>query len=87
MKDCPFGPRRLGASEPGATGTLDPTEDGGWIDLDTAFEHHFSQITVADVVFAVPADAQKNDLNRKAAAIEDRYRSSGSLMDRSSYRQ
>ena len=49
---------------------LDPTEDRGWVDADTAFGHHLGQIAIADPVLAVPAHAQKDDLNREATALE-----------------
>jgi hypothetical protein len=60
--------------------TLHPAEDGGWVDLDTALLHHLGQITIADAVLAVPADAQQEDLDRATTAFEDRQqdRSSGS---------
>src|SRR3712207_5657443 len=49
---------------------LNPTKDGRWVDLDTALLHHFGEIAVADAVLAVPAHAQQDDLNWKAAALE-----------------
>ncbi len=59
---------------------LDPTKDRAWMDGDTALEHHFSQIAVADAVFAVSAHAHQDDLNGKATALEQRQQggSSGS---------
>ena len=57
---------------------LDPTEDRAWIDADTALRHHFGQITIADPALAVPAHAQQDDLNRKAAALEQRQQDGSS---------
>jgi hypothetical protein len=53
---------------------LDPTEDRGWIDRDTALLHHFGEIAIADPILGVPAHAQQDDLNWKAAALEQRHR-------------
>jgi hypothetical protein len=61
---------------------LNPSENGGWIHLNATFLHHLRQVAVADPVLAIPAHAQKDDLNRKAAALENRHRS-GSRIDRS----
>jgi hypothetical protein len=52
--------------------TLNPTEDRGWVNVDTALLHHLSQIAVADAILAVPAHAQQDDIDRKAAALEQR---------------
>ena len=49
---------------------LDPTKDRAWTDADTTLGHHFSQITIADPVLAVPAHAQQDDLDGKTAALE-----------------
>jgi hypothetical protein len=49
---------------------LDSAKEGGWVDADTALLHHLSQVSIADAVFAVPAHAQQDDLDRKAAALE-----------------
>jgi hypothetical protein len=51
---------------------LDPAEEGGGIDCDATFPHHLRQVAVANPVLTVPAHAQKDDLNRKAAALEQR---------------
>jgi hypothetical protein len=50
--------------------SVEPSGNGTWVDLDASFLHHLSQITIADPVLAVPAHAQQNDLDRKAAALE-----------------
>jgi response regulator RpfG family c-di-GMP phosphodiesterase len=49
---------------------LNPTEDGRWVNGDTAFLHHLGEIAVTDPILAVPAHAQQDDLDRKAAALE-----------------
>jgi hypothetical protein len=49
---------------------LNPTEDRGWVDVDPTLLHHFGQIAIADAVCAVPVHPQKNDLGRKATALE-----------------
>jgi hypothetical protein len=49
---------------------LDPTKDRAWMDADTALGHHLGEIAVADAILAVPADAQQDDLDRKAAVLE-----------------
>jgi hypothetical protein len=51
---------------------LDPAKEGGWVNVDTALLHHLSQVSIADAVFAVPAHAQQDDLDREAAALEQR---------------
>jgi hypothetical protein len=61
---------------------LDPAKDRGWVNLDTTLLHHFGQITVADPVLAIPAHTQQDDLDQKAAALENRLQS-GSLDSRS----
>jgi hypothetical protein len=50
---------------------LHPAENGGWIDADPTLLHYVGQVTVADTIFAVPADAQQDDLDRKSVALED----------------
>jgi hypothetical protein len=57
---------------------LNPAKDGGWVGLDTTLLHHLGQILVADAVLAVPADAQQDDLDRKAAALEQRQQDGSS---------
>jgi hypothetical protein len=49
---------------------LNPAEDRGWGDRDTAFLHYLGEIAVADPVFAVPAHTQQDNLNWKTAALE-----------------
>jgi hypothetical protein len=51
---------------------LNPSENSGWVHLNATFLHHLGQIPVADPVLAVPAHAQQDDLDRKAAALEQR---------------
>jgi hypothetical protein len=63
---------------------LNPAEDRGTVDRETAVGHHSSQITVADAILAVPARVKQDDLNRKAAAFEQRQRG-GSLINGSSF--
>jgi hypothetical protein len=41
-------------------------------DADTTLLHHLGQIAVTDPVLAVPAHAQQDELDRKAAALEQR---------------
>jgi D-ribose pyranose/furanose isomerase RbsD len=53
------------------------------VNLDTTLLHHLDQITVADAVLAVPAHAQQEDLDRKAAALEQGQKG-GSLTNRPS---
>jgi hypothetical protein len=57
---------------------LNPTEDRGWINGDTAFLHHLGEIAIADPILAVPAHAQQDDLNRKAATFEQRQQNGSS---------
>jgi hypothetical protein len=57
---------------------LDPSENSGWIDLDTTLLHHVSQITIADAVLAVPPNTQQDDLGWKATALEQRQQSGSS---------
>jgi hypothetical protein len=52
------------------SGALNPAEDRGWVDVDPTLLHHLGQIAIADAVCAVPAHAQKDDLDRKATALE-----------------
>ena len=66
---------------------LGPTEDRAWTDADTALGHHFGQIAIADPVLAVPAHAQQDDLNRKAAALEQRQQDGSSDSLSSLYRR
>jgi hypothetical protein len=54
---------------------LNPAKDRAWVDADTTLFHHLSQVAVADPVFAGPAHAQQDDLDRKPAAFEDRQQS------------
>jgi hypothetical protein len=49
---------------------LNPAKDRAWIDRYTVLRHHLSQIAVADAVFAARAHAQQDDLDGKAAALE-----------------
>jgi hypothetical protein len=51
-------------------GIFSQVEDGARVDLNTTLQHHLGEIAVADAVLAVPADAQQDDLDRKAAAFE-----------------
>jgi len=51
------------------------------VDLDAALRHHFSQVTIADAVLAVPAHAQQDDLDRKTTAFENQQQS-GSIANR-----
>jgi hypothetical protein len=39
------------------------------VDGDTALGHHLLEVSVADAVTAVPADAEQDDLGRKTAAL------------------
>jgi len=55
---------------------LNPAEDRGWGNLDAPLGHHLGQIAVADPILAVPAHTQQDDLNRKAARLEQRQRGS-----------
>jgi hypothetical protein len=59
---------------------LNPAEDGARINSDAALLRHLGKITVADPVFTIPAHTQKDDLDWKAAAFEQRQQdgSSGS---------
>jgi hypothetical protein len=57
---------------------LNPAENGTWVNLNPALLHHLSQVSVPDAVLAVPAHAQQDDLNRKAAALEDRQQDGSS---------
>lgn len=50
--------------------TLPPVKDGAWVDADAALPHHFGQIAIAEAVLAVSADAQQDDRDRKATALE-----------------
>jgi hypothetical protein len=63
--------------------TLDPTENGTWVDLDSTLLHHLGQIAVADAVLAVPPHPQQDDLGWKATALEQRQQD-GSSVDRPS---
>jgi len=45
----------------------------GVIDHDTAFAYHLFEVAVADAVFAIPADADQNDVGRETAAFEVRH--------------
>lgn len=49
---------------------LHPTKEGKGIDRNAALGHHFSQITITDAIFAISAHAQQDNLNWKAAALE-----------------
>ncbi len=66
---------------------LDPTKDRTWIDADTTLGHYFSQIAIADAVFAVPADAQQDNLNGKATALEQGQQDGSSIGHPSLYCQ
>jgi hypothetical protein len=39
-------------------------------DLDTTLLHHLGEITIADAIFAAPADVYQDDLDPKAATLE-----------------
>jgi hypothetical protein len=58
---------------------LNPTEDGRWGNGDPTFLHHFGEIAIADPILAVPAHAEKDDLDRKAAALEQRQQDGSSI--------
>lgn len=51
---------------------LNPTEDREWVNGDTAFQYHLDEIMNGVLVLAVPPYTQQYDLNRTAAALEDR---------------
>src|SRR5215207_5447864 len=58
---------------------MPPVEVGAWIEADTTLLHHRGPIAIAEAVFAIPAHAQQNDLDAKAAALEQGQQI-GSLM-------
>ena len=58
---------------------LNPPKDRAWTDADPALGHHFSQVAIADPVLAVPAHAQQDGLNGKAAALEQRQQDGSSI--------
>ncbi len=58
---------------------LNSAENGAWVDRDAVLLHHFGQIAIADAVLAVPAHAQQNDRDRKAAALEQRQQDDSSI--------
>jgi hypothetical protein len=58
---------------------LNPTKDRGWVNGDTTFLHHLGEIAIADPILAVPAHAEKDDLDRKATALEQRQQSDSRL--------
>jgi hypothetical protein len=49
---------------------LDPSVNGGVVDVDASFFHHLFEITIADAILAVPADALENDLALEVAPFE-----------------
>jgi hypothetical protein len=49
---------------------LDPTVDGGVIDVQTPLQHHFLQIAVTERVPQIPADAQQNDVGFEMTPFE-----------------
>ena len=49
---------------------LDPAKDGRMIDCKASLVHHFFDISVAEGITQVPADAQENDFSFIAAALE-----------------
>jgi hypothetical protein len=49
---------------------VNPTHDCGWVNLNATLLHYLSEVAVADAVLAVPAHAQQDNLNGKAAALE-----------------
>jgi hypothetical protein len=51
--------------------TLNPAEDGAWVNANTTLLYHLGQITIANPILAIPAHAQQDDLNWKAAALEE----------------
>jgi hypothetical protein len=57
---------------------LNPAEDGARVNGDTGLLHHLGQIMVADPVFAIPAYTQQDDLDWKAAALEQRQQDGSS---------
>lgn len=50
--------------------TLNPAVNRGVVDIDTMFDQHFLQPTVAYAVFAVPAHRPQNDVTLKMPAFE-----------------
>jgi hypothetical protein len=58
--------------------TLNPAKDRARVDQDAALLHHLSQIAVADAILAVPGHAQQDNLNGKAAALEQRQQGGSS---------
>src|SRR6266496_3018711 len=49
---------------------LDPAEDRRVIDMQSPFPHHLFQITIAERIPQIPADAQQNDLRLKMTPFE-----------------
>jgi hypothetical protein len=49
---------------------LNPAEKRRVIDGNAALAHHLFEVAVADHVFAIPADTDKNDAGRETAAFE-----------------
>jgi hypothetical protein len=66
---------------------LDPAKDRGRVDRDASLLHHLSQVTVADPVLAVPPDAQQDNLDWKAATLEQRQQEGSSIGRPSLFRQ
>jgi hypothetical protein len=53
---------------------LDPSQDSGVGDIDTALGHHVYQITIAELVCDIPTDAENDDCAVEvAAAKQGRY--------------
>jgi hypothetical protein len=60
---------------------LHPPENRRVIDVDAPLLHHFGEVSFAERVLAVPAHAQKDDLDGKAAALENGHRQQGSSVE------
>jgi hypothetical protein len=49
---------------------LNPAEDSAWVDLDATLLCHLGQVAIADPILTVPTHAQQDDLDWKAATLE-----------------
>lgn len=49
---------------------LNPAVDRGMVHLQTTFQHHFFEITVAERIAQVPSDAQENDVGLEMMPFE-----------------